>query len=316
MSYSDRMQRNHLVSIYLAPRGYPRMADQGEQIGQLYLSPFDLLIGVIGDAGSGKSMLIKGMFPGLELTNDDEGLNVRPLPLMTIEEDAFYSAHTYHIDMQFESAFYQMHDIVEAIQKALSLKKRVVVEHFDMLYPALGRNADLLLGIGEEIIITRPTEFGPEPEEVKRVVYKSIVYRKMAHSAEELLTIALEKQGYSAFRHSEVRHGFLILFDEKPDLDIEKLRADVQTMIDQKLPIAYKNDNHISVGEWIRACQGPRMHVNNTGDIKDFLIYPQLTQDPFTKSWMLLTLVGVESIEDIRVVNTLFTDLDGSKGKS
>ena len=57
------------------------MADLGMQIAQQYLSPFDKLIGIIGEAGSGKSMLVKGMFPGLELTNDDEGVNVRPLPI-------------------------------------------------------------------------------------------------------------------------------------------------------------------------------------------------------------------------------------------
>ena len=80
MSYSARMQRSHLYSVYFAPRGLARMADLGMQIAQQYLSPFDKLIGIIGEAGSGKSMLVKGMFPGLELTNDDEGVNVRPLP--------------------------------------------------------------------------------------------------------------------------------------------------------------------------------------------------------------------------------------------
>lgn len=306
MSYSDRMQRNHLVSIYLAPRGYPRMADQGEQIGQLYLSPFDLLIGVIGDAGSGKSMLIKGMFPGLELTNDDEGLNVRPLPIMQVEDQAFYSARTYHIDMQFESAFYQMHDIVEAIKKALSMNKRVVIEHFDMVYPALKQNADLLIGIGEEIIITRPTVFGPEPDEIKEVVYSSIHYRKMAHTAEELFMMALEEQGFDKYRHSEVRHGFLILFDEKPEIDMERLGKDVQALIDAKLPVAYKDDNHIFVGERVRACQGPRMHIGNTGNITEFTIYPELTRDSFTKQYMLLVIVGSEKIAKIGVVNKLF----------
>jgi predicted GTPase len=64
MSYSDRMQRNHLYSVLLSPRGAPRMVDQGKQIAQQFLSPFDSLIGLIGDSGSGKSILLKGMFPG------------------------------------------------------------------------------------------------------------------------------------------------------------------------------------------------------------------------------------------------------------
>ena len=73
---------SHLYSIYFAPRGNERMAELGMQIAQQYLRPMDKLIGIIGDAGSGKSMLVKGMFPGLELTNDDEGVNVRPLPIL------------------------------------------------------------------------------------------------------------------------------------------------------------------------------------------------------------------------------------------
>ena len=98
MPYSDRMQKNHLYSVFFAPRGNVRMADLGMQIAQQYLSPFDLLIGIVGEGGSGKSMLVKGMFPGLELTNDDEGVNVRPLPSLDVDEDdsGFYSPHTYH----------------------------------------------------------------------------------------------------------------------------------------------------------------------------------------------------------------------------
>ena len=94
MSYSGRMQQNHSYSVFFAPRGRDRMYDLGMQIAQLYLSPFDKLIGIIGEAGSGKSMLIKGMFPGLELTNDDDGVNVRPLPILDLEGSGFFTAHT------------------------------------------------------------------------------------------------------------------------------------------------------------------------------------------------------------------------------
>ena len=75
-------QRSHIYSTYFAPRGHGRMYTLGMQLAQLYLSPFDKLIGIIGEAGSGKSALIRGMFPGLELTNDDNGVYIRPLPLL------------------------------------------------------------------------------------------------------------------------------------------------------------------------------------------------------------------------------------------
>ncbi|MBR3755914.1 MAG: alanine-tRNA synthetase second additional domain-containing protein, partial [Firmicutes bacterium] len=63
------MQSSHLYTNFFAPRGNQRMLNLGMQIAQQYLNPNDKLIGIIGDAGSGKSMLIKGMFPGLDLCN-------------------------------------------------------------------------------------------------------------------------------------------------------------------------------------------------------------------------------------------------------
>ena len=174
MPYSARMQKSHLYSIFFAPRGNERMTDLGMQIAQQYLSPFDKLIGLVGVAGSGKSMIIKGMFPGLELTNDDEGVNVRPLPLLSVDDTGFYTPHTYHIDVRFESAFKQMHELADAILHAIGKGKRVVVEHFELIYPQLGRNAHLLIGIGQEVIITRPTLFGPKPNEITEIVFKSI----------------------------------------------------------------------------------------------------------------------------------------------
>ena len=108
---------DHLYTVYSAPRGRDRMYQLGMKIAQEHLSPADRVIGVIGEAGSGKSMIIKGMFPGLELTNDDEGVNVRPLPLLCQdEENRFYSPHTYHLDMRFEMGFSQLHTLVEGIQ--------------------------------------------------------------------------------------------------------------------------------------------------------------------------------------------------------
>ncbi|MEG2622984.1 MAG: alanine-tRNA synthetase second additional domain-containing protein, partial [Clostridia bacterium] len=79
----------HLYSVYFAPRGVRRMTQIGQQIAERHLSPFDRLIGIVGEAGSGKSMLVKGMFPGLEMTNDDNGVNVRPLPVLSVDEDSF-----------------------------------------------------------------------------------------------------------------------------------------------------------------------------------------------------------------------------------
>ena len=63
---TNAIQSSHIYSTYFAPRGRSRIYTLGMQIAQLYLSPFDQIIGFIGEAGSGKSVLIKGMFPGIE----------------------------------------------------------------------------------------------------------------------------------------------------------------------------------------------------------------------------------------------------------
>ncbi len=152
-----------MYSSYFAPRGRNRMYVLGQELSGRYLSPLDRLIGIIGESGAGKSSLVRGMFPGLELTNDDDGVNIRPLPLLKNLDRGFFSSHTYHVDIRFEMAFTQIHVLAEAVQKALAQEKRVIVEHFDLLYPLLGRNADVLIGVGGEVIVVRPTVFGPVP---------------------------------------------------------------------------------------------------------------------------------------------------------
>ena len=183
---------NHIFSTYFAPRGRSRIYDIGMQFSQIYLSPEDKLVGVIGEPGSGKSALIRGMFPGLELTNDDDGINVRPLPLLEQDEErGFFTPHTYHVDIRFEMGFTQLTILVDAIRQALRRGKRVIVEHFELIYPMLRQNADLLIGIGEEIVVTRPRIFGPEPQEIAAMVHKSLPYRLKDHSAEDLCELCM-----------------------------------------------------------------------------------------------------------------------------
>ncbi len=284
---------NHLYSIFFAPRGNARMLRLGMDIAQQYLSPFDLLIGIIGEAGSGKSMLVKGMFPGLELCNDDSGVNVRPLPLLSVDEDeGFYAPHTYHVDMRFESAFTQMHVLAEAVQTAIKKGRRVIVEHFEMLYPFLNVNAQLLIGVGEEVIITRPTMFGPLPEDIATIVHRSITYRKMAHTAEDLVEYCLPKELLEQCGHSDVKHGFCLEFDEKPNFDIKALEEEVLQLIKQDIPVSYYDEDHVSIGTSIHRCTGPRIHVRSTGEIENFRLLKEVFHDPMKEKYIIIGLVG------------------------
>ena len=297
---------SHILSSYYAPRGHQRMYRLGMQIAQQYLKPTDKLIGIIGDAGSGKSALIRGMFPGLELTNDDNGVYVRPLPIL--EQDrgfAFFSPHTYHLDIRFENGFTQMSELADAIAEALDKGRRVVVEHFDLVYPLLGANANILIGVGEQVLISRPNLFGPEPDEIKDVVYKSLHYRLMAHTAEDICEMCMDEFDTERCGHYDVKHGFALYFpDKKPDIDLFELEAKINDIIKQDLPVTYVDENHISVGGSVHACSGPRIHVPHTGLIKNFKLMHHYLYDRFRKRYVLVGCVGDGSEE-------LLKSLDG-----
>lgn len=304
---SLRPEPGPLYSVYFAPRGYVRMTQMGMQIAQRHLHTFDRLIGIIGDSGSGKSLLVSGMFPGLELTNDDSGVNVRPLPLLEVSEDGFYQPHTYHLDVRFEQAFTQPHVLAQAILNALSAGRRVVVEHFDLIYPLLNVNAQLLIGIGDEVIVCRPTLFGPEPEDISAIVYKSIKYRRMAHSAEDLTERFLDREGIrdKEYEHDDVRHGFMLRFRQQPQFDLAMLERYVKGKIERDLPISYVDNDHIRIGEDLHRCTGPRMHVSSTGKIEHFRILPQVHYDVLTDTYLLVGLVGDERAKGIRDLNRI-----------
>ena len=297
----------HILSTYYAPRGHIRMYSLGMQIAQMYLSPTDKLIGIIGEAGSGKSALIRGMFPGLELTNDDNGVYVRPLPLL--EQDngfAFFSPHTYHVDIRFENGFTQMTELAQAISEALHKGKRVVVEHFDLVYPILGANANILIGVGEQVMVVRPNLFGPEPEEIRQVVYESLHYRLMAHTAEDLCEMCMNEFDRDRCGHDDVKHGFAIYFpDAPPSIDIPQLEAQVKEIIAQDLPVTYVDEHHISVGGQIHKCNGPRIHVHHTGQVENFRLLPHLIYDQFKRRYLLVGCVGERSDELLKSLDIM-----------
>ena len=293
---------NHILTTYFAPRGHNRMYALGQQIAQQYLNPMDKLIGIIGDAGSGKSALIRGMFPGLELTNDDNGVYVRPLPILNQDQGfAFFSPHTYHLDIRFENGFTQMRELADAIAEALNNDKRVVVEHFDLVYPLLGANANLLIGVGETIMISRPNIFGPEPDELKEVVYENLPYRLMAHTAEDLVEMCLPEAELARCGHDDVRHGFVIYFDNtRPEIDLIALEARVKEMIVQDLPVTYADEKHVCIGETLHRCTGPRIHVARTGMIENFHLMHHFMYDQFKQRYMIVGCIGPNAEEEMQ----------------
>ena len=298
------IQKSHIMTSYYAPRGAHRMYALGMQLAQLHLSPFDKLIGIIGEAGSGKSALIKGMFPGLELTKDDDGVNVRPLPLLDLDvKFAFFTPHTYHLDIRFENGFTQMSVLADAIMEAVHRGKRVVVEHFDLVYPYLDIKADLLIGVGEQILITRPNLFGPDPQDIKDEVYKSLRYRLMSHTAEDLCEYCMPYEDWERCSHDDSRHGFVITFPETaPNFDIRELEAKVQDLIRQNLDVTYHDDMHVSIGGHLHRCTGPRIHVRRTGQIEGFRLLDHFLFDPFERKYLMVGCVGENVEENLKLL--------------
>lgn len=292
---------NHIFSTYFAPRGRSRIYDIGMQFSQIYLSPEDKLVGVIGEPGSGKSALIRGMFPGLELTNDDDGVNVRPLPLLEQDEErGFFTPHTYHVDIRFEMGFTQLTILVDVIRQALRRGKRVIVEHFELIYPMLRQNADLLIGIGEEIVVTRPRIFGPEPQEIAAMVHRSLPYRLMAHTAEDLCEFCMPPKEVMRCRHGDIRHGFTLEFlEHPPEFDLLELEERVNAMIGEKLPVTYLDESHISINGRPHMCTGPRTHVRNTEEIIGFRLLHHFVYEAHLDHYLMVGCIGEDSDRNI-----------------
>lgn len=288
------IQEYMVSSQYFAPRGKERLMFLGEQISHRHINHDDKLIGIVGDAGAGKSSLIKGMFPGLQLSNDDDIVDPRKIMQVRNMLTDVQDATTFHLDIRFQMAFTQMYEIVDYVNTLLERNRRVVIEHFNLLHSALGKNADLIVGIGEEIIVARPSLFGPHPESIYDIVHNSLQYRKMAHSAEEVATTLLEEMfgiTESEYFFSDIRNGFLIKFYKKPNIDLNYLAELIDEKIAENMDISYYDEDHIIIGGKIIPCDGPRFHVKNTSEIKDFSLVREFVHDPETNTYCLIGLV-------------------------
>lgn len=288
------IQDYSIYSLYFAPRGKERLLFLGDQIIHRHIQFSDKLIGIIGDAGSGKSSLIHGMFPGLELTNNDDTLDSRKIMQVRDFDEDFSKVTTYHIDMRFQMAFTQMHEIVDFVNNALQHKRRVVVEHFNLLYPALQKQADVMIGIGEEIIVVRPSVFGPSPQSVYNVVNTSLQFRKMAHTVEDITIHLLETEfgiDHSLFFSSDIRNGFLLRFTRQIPLDFVKLSQRIDERLAENLAVSYYDENHILIGDIVAQCSGPRLHVRSTSEIKVFRLLQRFIHDEKTDTYCLVGML-------------------------
>ena len=72
----------------------------------------------------------------------------------------------------------------------------------------------------------------------------------MAHTAEDLCEIFLPGDDGCRCKHSDVKHGFVLSFDEpKPELDLDELESKVLDAIAKDLTISYVDEGHIMIGD-------------------------------------------------------------------
>ena len=183
---------------------------------------------------------------------------------------------------------------------AINLNKRVIVEHFDLIRPHLTRNADLLIGVGEQVVVTRPTMFGPEPSELVDEVHRSLRYRLMAHTAEDLCEMHMDPKLMKLCHHDDINHGFVMVFyDNPPQIDLKELERKVNEDIAKDLPITYENETHVRIGDTVHLCSGPRTHVSTTGKVEGFRLCYEIICDSQRNRYMVVGLVGEHSDERI-----------------
>jgi len=157
--------------------------------------------------------------------------------------------------------------------------------------------ADMLIGIGEEVLITRPGLFGPQPTEIAEIVFASLKHRLMAHTAEDLTTYVIESMGEdrpAPLNFSDIKSGFVLQFNEAFELDIQTLQSEVEKLIEADLDVKPYDNRHIKFGDIIYPCSGPRIHSKSTGKVKGFKL-KNLEYDSKTGLYLLAGIVGEES---------------------
>ena len=104
---------------------------------------------------------------------------------------------------------------------------------------------------------------------------------------------------------SDVRHGFVLEFEEKPDVDLYELERKVREAVAQDLPVSYYDEHHVQIGEYVLECLGPRMHISSTGKIGEFTLVKEYPQDPRNGYYMLIGLLGQHQSDDIQDFNRI-----------
>jgi hypothetical protein len=126
----------------------------------------------------------------------------------------------------------------------------------------------------------------------------------MSHTAEDLCEMLLPPEDLERCEHDDVMNGFVLSFrDRPPQIDLRELEKKMFEMIEQDLPVTYKDENHVTIGPYTHYCTGPRTHVSRTGQIKDFHLLYHFLHDRKNKKYLLVGCVGQANLERLRALD-------------
>ena len=97
--------------------------------------------------------------------------------------------------------------------------------------------------------------------------------------------------------------GFVLIFDEKPEINLADLGRKIREIIEQYIDVAYYDEYHIKLGDYEPVkCSGPRIHITNTREIENFRLLNDFTYNHLNNTYALVGLVGWGS-QDIGDLN-------------
>lgn len=127
----------------------------------------------------------------------------------------------------------------------------------------------------------------------------------MAHSAEELYGYCVKDFERPDYTRSDIKHGFVINYVDKPSFDLKEVEERILDLIRQDIPIVPYDDNHIKIGDYITKCTGPLMHVASTGQIENFSLMKEFYYEPKFHEYVVAGTVGRKHDEDAGELNNI-----------
>ena len=83
------------------------------------------------------------------------------------------------------------------------------------------------------------------------------------------------------------------------------LEQQVNDLIRQDVPVCYRDDRHIGIGDIVSPCSGPRMHVRSTAEIRQLTLNKELLVEPLTDRYLLVGIVGEYGQQRISDLNKI-----------